>query len=222
MVLMGDSGSHIYTSSGKNHHSVAQDMREQAGYSNVHDLTEIDAHPLRLLELLRDWINRHVHYRFRKPGKLGEGVFFGSDFVILWFCAHNGLQMHPHHYTGLNFISPSGRSVYQEYKMMFDELAHFSHVVYCYSDCPERFGMDMRLEQESRALASIARDYRLITYCVSGFWDSIKPLCLGMESGGKRVNLWHHPDYLNQNRLQHIWDRLIKRLTYVALAKQVR
>ena len=44
-----------------------------------------------------------------------------------------------------------------------EELSHFSQVVYCYSDCVERFGMDMRLEQESCVLASIAWDYGLIT-----------------------------------------------------------
>ena len=30
--------------------------------------------------------------------------------------------------------------------------------------------------------------------------------------------MWHHTDYLNQKRRQHIWDRLLKRFTYVALA----
>ena len=30
--------------------------------------------------------------------------------------------------------------------------------------------------------------------------------------------MWHHTDYLAQKRFQHIWDRLIKRLTYAALA----
>ena len=119
-----------------------------------------------MLELVRDWINRHVHYGFRKPGKPGDGVYFGSDFVILWFDAHNGLHMNLLYYTGLNYMTPSGRSIYQEYKMLFDELFHFSQVVYCYSDCPERFGMD----QEPRALASIARDYGIIMYCVSSFW----------------------------------------------------
>ena len=61
-ILMGDSGSNIYSSNGKKHHSIAQDQRDIAGFANIHDLTEIGAHPLRLLELVRDWINRHVHY----------------------------------------------------------------------------------------------------------------------------------------------------------------
>ena len=67
-------------------------------------------------------------------------------------------------------------------------------------------------------LASIAKDCGIITYCVFSFWDSIRPFCLGIDSGGERVNLWHHTDYLEQKGLQHIWDRLIKRLAYVALA----
>ena len=46
--------------------------------------------------------------------------------------------------------------------------------------------MDLRLEQESRALASVARDYGLIAYGMSIFWESIRPLCLGMESGGEK------------------------------------
>ena len=102
--------------------------------------------------------------------------------------------------------------------MLMDELSHFSQVVYCYSDCAERFGMDARLESEARVLASVARDYGMINYSMSSHWNLIKPFCLGMESGGERVNLWHHADYQSQHRLQHFWDRLVKRLTYVAVA----
>ena len=218
LVLIGESGSHIYSSNGMKHHSVAQDEREFAGYANAHDLTEIGAHPLRELELLRDWLNRHIRFGFRKPGKPGEGVYFGSDFVVLRFDAHNGLQMHSLCYTGLGYKTPSGRTMFEEYRMLFEELSHFSQVVDCCSDCPERFGTDPRLEQESRALASVARDYGIVTYSMSSVWGSIRPFCNGMESGGERVNLWHHADYPEQKRLQHIWDRLIKRLSYIALA----
>ena len=167
---------------------------------------------------MRDWINRHLLYGFTKPGKAGEGTFFGSDFVILWFDAHNGLQMHPLFYTGLNYVSPSGRTVFQEYKMLMEEVSRFSQVVYCYSDCPERFGMDMRLEQEARVLAATARDYGLIANSLASFGDLIKPFCVGMECGGERVNPWHHADFQSQHRLQHFWDRLVKSLTYVAVA----
>ena len=35
------------------------------------------------------------------------------------------------------------------------------------------------------------------------------------------MNLWHHADYLERKRLHHIWDRLIQRLTYMALANSL-
>ena len=57
---------------------------------NMHDLTEVGAHPYRQLEMLRGWINRHLSYGFAKPGSLGEGTFFGTEFIILWIDAHNG------------------------------------------------------------------------------------------------------------------------------------
>ena len=93
IVAMGDSGCHVYSSTGKKHHSIVADLRASAGYPNIHDLTEVGAHPYRQLELLRDWINRHLRYGFPKPVSLGEGAFFGTDFVVIWFDAHNGLQM---------------------------------------------------------------------------------------------------------------------------------
>jgi hypothetical protein len=45
IVLIGDSGSQIYGSSAKSCHSIASDLVSHAGYANVHDLTEIEAHP---------------------------------------------------------------------------------------------------------------------------------------------------------------------------------
>ena len=102
--------------------------------------------------------------------------------------------------------------------MLMEELSRFSQVVYCYSDCPERFGMDEQLEQDSRVLAATARHYGLLTFSMAAHWDLIKPFCLGMESGGQRVNLWHHADFQEQHRLQHLWDRLVKRLAYMAVA----
>ena len=85
IVVLGDSCCHVYSSTGKKHHSIVSDLRTSAAYPNVHDLTKVGAHPYRQLELLRDWINRHLQYGFAKPGSLGEGTFFGSDFVIIWF-----------------------------------------------------------------------------------------------------------------------------------------
>ena len=66
-----------------------------------------------------------------------------------------------------------------------DELPQFSQVVYCYSDCAERFQIYSRLGDESRALAVMARSYMLIPCCLSTFWEQSKPLCLGMDSGGR-------------------------------------
>ena len=57
-------------------------------------------------------------------------------------------------------------------------------MVYCYSDCPERFGMDEQLEQDSRVMAATAQNYGLLTFSMAAHCDLIKPLCLGMESGG--------------------------------------
>ena len=70
-----------------------------------------------------------------------------------------------------------------------EEFSRFSQVVYCYSDCPECFGMDERLEQDSRVLAATARNYGLLTFSMAAHLDLIKPFCLGMGSGGQRVNL---------------------------------
>ena len=94
---------------GKKHHSIVSDLRDSAGYPNIHDLTEVGAHPYRQVELLRDWINRHLCYGFAKPGSLGEGTFFGTDVIVIWFDAHNGLQMSAKQYTGLGYISPLER-----------------------------------------------------------------------------------------------------------------
>ena len=81
----------------------------------MHDLTEVGAHPYRQLELLRDWINRHVQFGFAKPGSPGEGTFFGTDFVVIWFDSHNGLQMTAKRYTGFGFISSSGKTMFEAY-----------------------------------------------------------------------------------------------------------
>ena len=55
-------------------------------------------------------------------------------------------------------------------------------------------------------------------YSLRDFWETIKPFCLGMESGGRSLNCWHHTDYGDQFKLQYFWDQLIKRLAYIAVA----
>ena len=64
--------------------------------------------------------------------------------------ARNGLQM-CNNYTGLSFVSPSGKTMYQYYGALMEELSHFSQVVYASSDCSERFQMDSRLDEEARS-----------------------------------------------------------------------
>ena len=78
--------------------------------------------------------------------------------------------------------------------------------------------MDPRLDDEARAVATMARTYGLIPDSISPFWEQIQPCCLGMESGGLKLHSRHHTDYRDQCRLQHFWDQLIKQLTYLALA----
>ena len=70
--------------------------------------------------------------------------------------------------------------MFEEYKMLMQELSRFSPVVYCDSDCPERFGMDGQLEHEALVLAATAREYGLITYSMASHWGLIKPFCLGI------------------------------------------
>jgi hypothetical protein len=89
-------------------------------------------------------------------------------------------------------------------------------MVYGYSDCSERFQMDPVLDEEARTCAVAARNCCLIPYSLKDFWETIKPFCLGMVSGGRSLNCWHHSDYGDQFKLQYFWDHLIKKLTYLA------
>ena len=91
--------------------------------------------------------------------------------------------------------TPTGKTVFEEYHAFFDELSYFAQVVYGYSDCSERFQMDPMLDEEARTCAVAARDSGLIPYSLKDFWETSKPFCLGMESGGRSLNCWHHSDY---------------------------
>ena len=62
-------------------------------------------------------------------GELQPPPLFGSDFIVLVFDAHNGLQMTDSVYTGLQFGTPNGRTMYDEYRSFMEELSHFSQVV---------------------------------------------------------------------------------------------
>ena len=79
------------------------------------------------------------------------------------------------------------------------------------SDCAERFHMDERLDEEARTCAVLARSYGMIPHSLATFWESIKPFCLGKESGGHRMNCWHHTDYGDKFRLRYFWINLSKK-----------
>jgi hypothetical protein len=89
-LIVGDSGTEIYRQSGKSHHSIVTDLRQHCGYANIHNLTEVGAHPRRCLELHPTWDNQHLQIALPKSGKPDAARYFGSDFVVLVFDAHNG------------------------------------------------------------------------------------------------------------------------------------
>ena len=169
IIMLGDSGAHGYSANGNKHHSIVSDLRSHAGYPNMHDLTEIGAHPSRWLQMLIQWENAHLQYALPQSGVPGVRPRFGSDFLVIVCDAHNGLQMNKSGHTGLEHIAPSGKTVYVEYHTLMEELTHFSQVVHCYSDCAARFDMESRLDHESRALTDIARKYGLIAYSMASF-----------------------------------------------------
>ena len=88
--------------------------------------------------------------------------------------AHNGLQMQSD-YTGLQYVSPSGRTMYQEYCSFMDELSHFSQVVSAFPDCAERLHMNEMLDEEARTCAVLARSYGPIPFFIVELLESSKP-----------------------------------------------
>ena len=47
--------------------------------------------------------------------QLQPPLMFGSDFIVLVFDAHNGRQWSNTAYIGLEFGTPNGRTMYEEY-----------------------------------------------------------------------------------------------------------
>ena len=80
MLLIGDSGSHIYGSGGTRH-SVSRGLDSHVGYPRVHGLTEVGGHPRRCLELAVDWENRHLQRALPQSGKPMDHPTLG---VALW------------------------------------------------------------------------------------------------------------------------------------------
>ena len=112
ILIAEDSGTEIYPKGGKSHHSIVTDLRQHCGYSNIHNLTEVCAHPRRWLELLTNSENSHVQFALPKSSKPNAAPYFGSDIVVIVIDAHSGLQMGSK-YTGLSFVPPSGKTMYQ-------------------------------------------------------------------------------------------------------------
>ena len=75
--LIGDSGAHIYGSSGQSHQSVLSSLVSHSRYAKAHDLTYIGAHPRRWLDMLTEWENRHLQYALAQSGKPGDPPYFG-------------------------------------------------------------------------------------------------------------------------------------------------
>ena len=131
-----------------------------------------------------DWENRRIQHAPPQPGKPGGAPYGGSVFVVILIDAHNGLQMDANQYTAPGYKSPTQKTMYQEStRNSWRSSPIVAQVVYCYSDFAARFQLDSRLDEESRALAEMARMYGLIPYSLSNLWVSIKPLCLGLGRG---------------------------------------
>ena len=91
-------------------------------------------------------------------------------------------------------------------------------VIYCYSPCPERFQMDMRLSGDSTMLASMSKHFGCLPVNIEPFWLSIAPFALPSRSDPRAKDPWHHCDPTGKWALIHFWDILIKKLMYLALA----
>ena len=110
----------------KTHHSIVTDIRQHCGYPNIHNLTEVGAHPRRWTEMLINWKNQNIQYALPKSGRPGAPPYFGSDFVVIVVDAHNGLQL-GHSYTGLKYKSLTGKTIFEEYNAFLFRLA----VIFC-------------------------------------------------------------------------------------------
>ena len=113
MLLIGESGSHVYGSSGKSRHSIVQDLINVSGFANMHDLIQVAAHPRRWFEQLFTWEKTHRHYALPQLGWPSEAPRFGSDFIVIVADAHNGLPMHSFMYVGLGNVTAYGSTMQQ-------------------------------------------------------------------------------------------------------------
>ncbi len=82
--------------------------------------------------MLTAWESRHLQFALPQSGKPDNPLRCGSD-------ARNGRSMSNNDYTCLQYVDPYGKTLYQEYGQLMDELSHVSQGVYGYSDCAELF-----------------------------------------------------------------------------------
>ena len=138
---------------------------------------------------------------------------------------HNGLCGKGSKYIGLNPNEAATETeraqrtqVLREYCDFFTELTYFGRVVYCYSPCPERFQMGMRLSNDSTMLAGMSKQFGCLPVNIEPFWLSLEPFTLPSRSDPHVRDPWHHCDPTGKWILVHLWDALIKKLIYLALS----
>ncbi|MFM7982210.1 MAG: hypothetical protein ACKPKO_23110, partial [Candidatus Fonsibacter sp.] len=142
-------------------------------------LTETIAHPMRWVEPLQSWKLKHFRLALHSMAPdvsitSARQLQFGSDFIVIVIDAHNGLQIKDSTYSRLEYRSPTGRTMFDEYNLFMDELTSFSQVAYGCSPCYERFDTNPKLEVEAHACAAIANSYGHIAYDLTEFWVYIK------------------------------------------------
>ena len=54
IMLVCDSGVHMYSPGGKKHHAETKNLESHANDSNIHEVTEIGGHPRKWSELMGD------------------------------------------------------------------------------------------------------------------------------------------------------------------------
>ena len=68
ILIVGDSGTEVYSKKWKVTSYIATDLRQHCGHANIHNLTEVGAHPRRWLELPTTWENQHISSCTSKVG----------------------------------------------------------------------------------------------------------------------------------------------------------
>ena len=209
LLLLGASGSRIYTLGAKRtSRAVGEILKEYQSYHNMEAYQQIGSGPVEWSNRLRDY--RHTHEReltycpgpgrnpVNKQRGIKEHIMFESMTVIITD-DHNGLCGKGSKYIGLNPHEAASESekeqrqrVLREYCEFFTELTYFWRVIYCYSPCPERFQMDLRLRDDSTMLASMSKHFGCLPVNIEPFWLSIAPLTLPSRTDPRVKDPWHH------------------------------